>query len=330
MLDAIKSIRETLLTVPPTLTMANRSSVTLSPTPRKPPATQFARWTKFHPACRLVTFNQDPALSEYMSKRGIRVAGMDYLEQPFLAGTPSSDTHLVWVLFSGRLECDTGAGFKPMKPGDVAICPATQPHWLRLASPTASGLWVHFNPALRWVRLAAVAPGIYPDLGLGHLRGLTEAYLVSSPLQGTADIGAKIHALELILFSIEQALDQITGGKRHAFKAKIKTLEAKIQGNLKTDWTVAALAAGLNLSPSYLHKATLAHLGLKPMGLVTRLRMNHAMSRLLQTNMTLADIAEEVGFASPFAFSAAFKREVGLSPAQFRKVGFAPPSGTSG
>jgi AraC-like DNA-binding protein len=46
--------------------------------------------------------------------------------------------------------------------------------------------------------------------------------------------------------------------------------------------------------------------------------MNHAMSRLLQTNMTLAAIAEEVGFASPFAFSAAFKREVGRSPAQFR------------
>lgn len=81
---------------------------------------------------------------------------------------------------------------------------------------------------------------------------------------------------------------------------------------------MAALAAGLNMSPSYLHKATLTHLGLKPMGLVTRLRMNHAMSRLLQTNMTLAAIAEEVGFASPFSFSSAFKREVGRSPAQFR------------
>ena len=310
--------------------MATPSSAPLSPTSRKPQATEFARWTKFHPACRLVPFNQDPALSDYMSKRGIRVAGMDYLEQPFQAGTPSSETHLMWVLFSGRLECDSGAGFQPMQPGDVAICPATQPHWLRLASATASGLWVHFNPTPRWDRLGSVQPGIYPDLGLGHLRGLAETYLINSPLQGAADISAKIHAFELIIFSIEQALDQISGGKRHAFKAKIKTLEAKIQANLKADWTVAALAAGLNLSPSYLHKTTLAHLGIKPMGLVTRLRMNHAMSRLLQTNMTLADIAEEVGFASPFAFSAAFKREVGRSPAQFRTAGFAPPSRTGG
>jgi AraC-like DNA-binding protein len=310
--------------------MANRSPATLSPSPRKPLATEFARWSKFHPGCKLVAFNQDPALSDYMGKRGIRVAGMDYLEQPFLAGTPSSDTHLVWVLFSGRLECDSGAGFKPMKPGDVAICPATHPHWIRLASPKASGLWLHFNPTPRWERLGSVQPGIYPDLGLGHLRGLAEAYLVGSPLQGAADISAKIHAFELIIFSIEQALDQITGGKRHAFKTKIKNLEATIQDNLKADWTVAALAAGLNLSPSYLHKAALAHLGIKPMGLVTRLRMNHAMSRLLQTNMTLADIAEEVGFASPFAFSAAFKREVGRSPSQFRAAGFASPSGTGG
>ena len=298
--------------------MAAPSPAPLSPTPHKTPATEFARWSKFHPACRLVPFNQDPALNDYMVKRGVRVAGVDYLEQVFEAGTPSSETHLVWLPFSGRLECDSGAGFNPLQPGDVAICPATQPHWLRMVSPTASGLWLHFNPTPKWARFAAVSPGIYPDLPLGHLRMLVEAYLVHSPLQGTADISAKIHAFELILFSVEQALDQITGAKRHAFKAKIKTLEAKIQANLKADWTVAALAAGLNMSPSYLHKATLAHLGLKPMGLVTKLRMNHAMSRLLQTNMTLAAIAEEVGFASPFAFSTAFKREVGRSPAQFR------------
>jgi len=280
--------------------------------------TAFARWQGAYPACKLIAFNHDPALRDYMVKRGIRVAGVDHLEQEFQAGTPCSPTHMVWLPFTGRMECDCGSGFKPLQPGDVAICPATHPHWIRLATPTASGLWLHFNPTPKWARLASVQPGIYHNLGLGHLRALVEAYLVGSPSQAEADISAKIHALELILFSLEQTLDQIAGAKRHAFKAKIKTLEVRIQANLNADWTVAMLAAELHMSPSYLHKASLAHLGMKPMGLVTRLRMNHAMGRLLQTNMTLADIAEEVGFATPFAFSAAFKREVGRSPAQFR------------
>jgi len=78
------------------------------------------------------------------------------------------------------------------------------------------------------------------------------------------------------------------------------------------------MAAELNMSPGYLHKELVRHLGIKPMALVTKLRMNQAMSQLVQTNMTLAAIAEDVGFASPFAFSTAFKREVGCSPARFR------------
>jgi hypothetical protein len=73
-----------------------------------------------------------------MAKRDIRVAGMDYLKEQFQAGTPSSETHLAWLPFSVPMECDFGAGFKPFKPGEVAICPASQPHWLRLNAPTVA------------------------------------------------------------------------------------------------------------------------------------------------------------------------------------------------
>ncbi len=269
-----------------------------------------------------MAFNRDSALHDYMARIGLQLAGVDELEHEFEAGTPRSKTHLVWVLFAGRLECDTGTGFHGMKPGSVAFCHAGHPHRFRLVSPKAKGLWLHFSPGARWRRLAAVDPGVYQGLATGHLQGLVETYLMNPAARDTAAIGAKIHALELILFSLEAALDQISGAKRHAFKTQIINLEQRIQRDLKADWTVAALAREMNMSPSYLHKATLRHLGVKPMALVTRLRMHHAMSRLLQTGMTLADIAEEVGFASPFAFSTAFKREVGRSPARFRASGY--------
>jgi AraC-like DNA-binding protein/mannose-6-phosphate isomerase-like protein (cupin superfamily) len=320
MLDAIVYIRKTihLLIADNSYSAANTSMTRMHAARKRALKAEFARWANFHPACRSTAFNRDSALHEYMGKRGIRFAGVDHLAHKFEAGTPNSETHLMWVLFSGRIDCDTGSGFRAMKPGDVAICPATHPHWLRLGSCEANGLWLHFVPDRRWARLAAVPPGVYSGLSLGHLRGLIEAYLTDLAPMDPAAIGAKIHAFELILFSVEQVLDQITGTKRHAFRMKIKTLEHRIQGALDADWTVSALAKEMNMSPSYLHKATLRHLGVKPMALVTKLRINHAMSRLLKTNMTLDGIADEVGYASPFAFSAAFKREVGLSPAQFR------------
>ena len=289
---------------------------------RKPPATEPARWSKFHPACYAELLNHDIALCDVMLKRGIRLAGVDYQERQFLAGTPCSETHLIWVIFSGRVECDAGAGFRPMKQGDMAICRAGQPQWIRLASPKATGLWLHLTPSRHWERLAGVVPGVYSDLALGHLRGLLEAYLLNLPSHGAVDLSTKIHALELLLFSLEQALDQIIGVKRHAFRTRIKALETRIQASLQAVWTVAAMAAELNMSPGYLHKELVRHLGIKPMGLVTKLRMNQAMNQLVQTNMTLAAIAEEVGFASPFAFSTAFKREVGCSPARFRAEAF--------
>ncbi|MEY4488959.1 MAG: hypothetical protein RIQ79_1467 [Verrucomicrobiota bacterium] len=286
-----------------------------------PPTTELTRWMAFHPACRQVAFHQDPALRDYMEKRDIHWAGVDYLKRRFQAGTPNSGTHLVWLPLSGALECDHGAGFKPLLPGTVAICPAQHPHWIRLAAPAASGLWLHFNPTTHWDRFTEVAPGIYPGLPLGHLGSLVDAYLLPSTDQGAGTISAKIHALELIVCSIEQSLDQIAGAKRHEFKAKLKTLEARIQNKLNAEWTVPELAAALNMSPSNFHKATVKHLGHTPMGLVTKLRMNQAMSRLLHTNMTLDAIAQEVGFNTPFAFSHAFKRELGRSPAHFRASG---------
>lgn len=253
-----------------------------------------------------------------MDRRGIRLAGLDHLEHKFEAGTPRSETHLVWVLFSGRMRCDAGRGFRTMRPGDVAICPAAQPHWFRLASRKADALWLHFEPDRRWARLEEVPCGIYSSLPLGRLRDLTEVYLADSQPQDAAATGVKIHALELILFSVEQAMDQLTGTKRHALRMKVKSLERRIQADLSAEWTVSALARELSMSPSHLHKATLRHLGVRPMALVTKLRMDHAVSRLLHTNMTLDAIAGETGYSSPFAFSAAFKREVGRSPKNFR------------
>ena len=257
-----------------------------------------------------------------MIKRGIRWAGVDFLAQHFHAGTPRSETHLVWLPFSGLLECDYGEGFKSLRPGEVAICPSPSRHCIRLVSPQASGFWIHFNPTRQWARLAAVPPGIYSDFALGHLRGLIDAYLLALPSRASRVLSARINAVELIIFSIEQAIDHIIGTKSHSFQGKIKMLEGLIQAELHADWTVAAMAAKLNMSSSYLYKESLRHLGSKPMGVVTKLRMNHAISRLLLTTMTLEAIAAEVGYASPYAFSVAFKREIGRSPVHFRDQGF--------
>jgi AraC-like DNA-binding protein len=67
--------------------------------------------------------------------------------------------------------------------------------------------------------------------------------------------------------------------------------------------------------------ARFTHLvGEPPIKYLTRWRM-HRATRLLKSNIEVEKIAELLGYESGVAFRKAFKREVGIPPARYRKVG---------
>ena len=47
----------------------------------------------------------------------------------------------------------------------------------------------------------------------------------------------------------------------------------------------------------------------------------HKATRLLKNNVEVEKIAEALGYESEVAFRKAFKREVGMPPARYRKAG---------
>jgi AraC-like DNA-binding protein len=53
---------------------------------------------------------------------------------------------------------------------------------------------------------------------------------------------------------------------------------------------------------------------------LTRWRLLLAARRLRDTRASVAAVAEAVGYESPAAFQRAFKRELGATPAQWRRV----------
>ncbi|WP_255521851.1 AraC family transcriptional regulator [Actinoplanes aureus] len=85
------------------------------------------------------------------------------------------------------------------------------------------------------------------------------------------------------------------------------------------EWTVAALAAegGLSRAPFARRFADL--LGQPPMTYLTWWRMTVAAGLLRRTDTTLDGIARQVGYASEFAFAAAFKRRFGVAPGRYRR-----------
>jgi transcriptional regulator GlxA family with amidase domain len=92
-----------------------------------------------------------------------------------------------------------------------------------------------------------------------------------------------------------------------------------IQERPAETWTVASLAREASLSRAAFARRFTTLTGQPPLTYLTWWRMTIA-SRLLQTtDASMNTISGRVGYSSEYAFSKAFKRELGVAPAHYRR-----------
>ncbi|MEV6263311.1 AraC family transcriptional regulator [Streptomyces sp. NPDC051784] len=84
-------------------------------------------------------------------------------------------------------------------------------------------------------------------------------------------------------------------------------------------WTVASLASAVGLSRAALARNFTDLVGEPPISYLTGWRLTLAAEMLREQDLSVAGIAAKVGYSGPFALSAAFKRERGVSPQEFRR-----------
>ncbi len=83
-------------------------------------------------------------------------------------------------------------------------------------------------------------------------------------------------------------------------------------------WTVASLASEAGVSRAALARRFSDLVGEPPMAFLTEWRLTLAADLLRDPDETLASVAYQVGYSSPFALSTAFKRARGISPREHR------------
>lgn len=109
------------------------------------------------------------------------------------------------------------------------------------------------------------------------------------------------------------------------FRAQSDPVVSSVLGLLETSpehaWTVAELASRVGVSRAALGRRFTELLGQPPIAHLTQRRLQLAADLLVETDATLPAIARRVGYGSPFALSAAFKREFGRSPQDYRGRG---------
>jgi AraC-like DNA-binding protein len=93
-----------------------------------------------------------------------------------------------------------------------------------------------------------------------------------------------------------------------------------LQNDSAHPWTVAELARAGGSSRAGFARRFKELIGEPPMEFLTNWRLTLAADLLREPGATVGSVARQVGYASPFAFSTAFKRVRGQSPLQHRNA----------
>ncbi len=84
-------------------------------------------------------------------------------------------------------------------------------------------------------------------------------------------------------------------------------------------WTVEELGARAGMSRAGFARRFAALVGQPPLAYLTWWRLVNGARMLRESDASVAEVAERMGYASEFAFGNAFKREFGVPPGRFRR-----------
>ncbi len=104
-----------------------------------------------------------------------------------------------------------------------------------------------------------------------------------------------------------------------ATASRRQRIEGYLSRHLAAPLQVADLARVLNLSPDRCRHVVREICGVGFARLLRQIRLKSATSLLLNTELTIDQVAERCGLSDPSGFSRAFRQAYGLSPGRWRK-----------
>jgi AraC-like DNA-binding protein len=133
--------------------------------------------------------------------------------------------------------------------------------------------------------------------------------------------GALLRWLAYVMAHLRAPLDHSFPPERRMVD-RILTAEAWATERLKHPITLAEWSRALGVNPVYFGRLFKKETGLRPMEWLNQRRLQMASQYLSSTSKSVAEIAQECGFADQFYFSRVFRQHFSQSPLQYRKERF--------
>ena len=239
----------------------------------------------------------------------------------------------------GRFECDAGEQLCCyMAPNDVAIkssCTCSE----NACFPTRHyhGISIFIEPECFSKEFTAILQVLSIDFDKIHalvsnknqiliLRKNETASHIFSELYTVRETHRagylKLKVLELLLFLTDMKMTD-SDYSEHYFDCKsvsrIKSIHDFMISDMQKHYTIPELAKRFDIAPTTLKKTFSDVYGTSIYAYLKTYRMQEAQKMLLRTELSIAEIANAIGYENPAKFSAAFQKSCGMSPSAFRK-----------
>jgi AraC-like DNA-binding protein len=227
---------------------------------------------------------------------------------------------IVIACVEGAGWCELGGRRHRVGPQQVLVIPPGVPHRYQAEADRPWSIWwLHVQGAdlddlLTAIGLTATAPVTTlgdPYRAFALLERVCDGLARDeTPASLTAAAGAAWHLLAQL------AAER---GGRSTDREPIARAQDHLRAHLSAPVSVPALAALVGFSPSHFSARFKSATGFSVLEYVKRLRMARSRQLLITSELSVAEIADAVGYADPFYFSRQFHAVTGLSPREFRR-----------
>lgn len=121
------------------------------------------------------------------------------------------------------------------------------------------------------------------------------------------------------LTKIQEVCRNINLKKEETSTNIIQCAKEYIDQNYSKDISLDEVSRKINISPYYFSRLFKEESGQNFIEYLTNIRMEHAKKLLAETDKSMKEICNEVGYADPNYFSRTFKKNVGVTPTEYKE-----------
>ena len=265
------------------------------------------------PECHERFLTQDNV--SLLSSLDVAFSGVSDLTGRYQVARKSPEYHTVLFTTEGRGKLLTANGTQAIEANTLTLLPAGQPFRFWVDSKLWTTAWFCLDNNQLWKHLS------HRPASVNTCEHTQAVYHLLCHLYYENQAKMQESSIALVQLYLKQLMGKDTPAQLEQTipLRRLSTLFDDIQRQLHAPWTVESMAAKMYYSPPHLHRLCQKYYTQSPMQRLIFLRMERAKHLLTDTDWSLMQIANTVGYQDVSNFSTRFKKSIGLAPSRYRE-----------